>query len=195
MDITTSYDSLTRQLQISSGSSGSTTSASGDASGSTTTCDSGSTDSDTATWSAVAKALSGSDSDYVSPILKLKSQNEALQQQLTNTRAAKFEDLGIDTSQTITLTRDADGTVTVVGDNADKDKIEKLFADTDVLTEAFNTLADNSTTLNSMTARQANSLLRTNGYAAYLNQLTSSDSDSSDFFMSLLGGVSTTYSS
>ncbi|EFL52886.1 conserved hypothetical protein [Solidesulfovibrio fructosivorans JJ]] len=193
MDISTSYDSLTRLLQINSSTGSGATIDSGSASSTTTTCDSGASDTDTATWSAVAKALSGSESDYMSPILKLKSQNKALQQQLTNTLAAKFTELGVDTSQTITLSRDANGKVVVTNDHPDKEAIEKLFADTDVLTKAFGTLASNTTTLNSMSASQANSMLRTNGYAAYLNQLTSSG-DSSDFYMSMLGNSSTIHS-
>lgn len=193
MDITTSYDSLTNLLRITSSTGGSSSSSNNNLSSTTTTCDSGSSDSDTATWSTLAQTLSSSDSDYLSPILKIRSQNETLQQQLTKTLAAKFDELGIDTTQTITLSRDSSGKVVVTNDHPDKEAIEDLFANTDVLTEAFNTLADNSTTLNSMSARQATSMVRTNGYAAYLNQLT--DSDSSDFFMSLLGDVSMTFMS
>jgi hypothetical protein len=118
-----------------------------------------------------------------------------LQKQLTDTLAAKFEDLGIDTSQTITLGRDSDGNVVVKSDttsDADKAAIEKLFANTPVLTEAFNTLADNSTTLKDATSQQTASLVRTNGYSAYLNQMTS-DSTSSDYALSLLGNQSTSY--
>ena len=190
MDITTSYDSLTQLLNITSGATAKTASQS--ASSTTSTCDTSGSDTDSATWTSVALALSESDSEYVSPILKYKSQNEALQQQLTSTLASKFEELGIDTSQPITLSLDADGKVTVTNDHPDKEAIEDLFADTDVLTQAFTTLADNSATLNSMTRQQANALVRSNGYAAYLNQLTS-DSSSEDFYMSFLGDAATTY--
>jgi len=192
MDINTSYDNLTQLLRVSSGSAGAAS-----ASGSSTTtvansATSSDADTDTASWSAVATSLSKLDSDYVSPILKYKSQNEALQQQLTKTLASKFEELGVDTSHPITLGRSADGTVTVQNDHPDKAKIEKLFADTPVLTQAFNTLADNSKTLKSMTGQQASSMIRTNGYAAYLNQL-SSDSSSSDYFLSLMGNQASSY--
>uniref|UniRef100_I2PZ59 Uncharacterized protein n=1 Tax=Desulfovibrio sp. U5L TaxID=596152 RepID=I2PZ59_9BACT len=191
MDINTSYDSLTQLLKIASGNASATTGSSGSA---TTSVANSSTkgDTDTTSWSTVAKALSSLDSDFVSPILQYKAQNKALQQQLTQTLAAKFTDLGIDTSQTITLGRDADGTVTVQNDHPDKDKIDKLFKDTPVLAQAFNTLADNSTTLKSMTAKQTNTMIRTNGYAAYLNQLTS-DTSSSDYFLSLMGQQASSY--
>jgi hypothetical protein len=191
MDINTSYDSLTQLLKIASGNAAATSGSSG--SSTTTVANSSSKgDTDTTSWSTVSKALSGLNSDFVSPILQYKAQNEALQQQLTQTLAAKFTDLGIDTSQTITLGRDADGTVTVQNDHPDKDKIDKLFKDTPVLTQAFNTLADNSTTLKSMTARQTNAMIRTNGYAAYLNQLTSASS-SGDYFLSLMGNQASAY--
>lgn len=192
MDITTSYDNLNRQLTITQGATAGI--ATGAASGNTTSSDtSSSSKADAATWSSVAKTLSQSDSDYVSPILSLKSQNEALQQQLTQTLASKFDELGIDTSQAITLKLGSDGKVTVANDHPDKDAIESLFAKTDVLTQAFTALAQNSASLQNMTASQANARLRTNGYAAYLNQLNS-DVSSSDFTMSFLGdAVATTF--
>lgn len=188
MDINTSYNSLTQLLNIASGS------ASAASGSSTTTVANSSTkgDTDTASWSSVAKALSGLNSDYVSPILQYKAQNEALQQQLTRTLAAKFEEAHIDTSQSITLGRAADGTVTVQNDHPDKEKIEKIFKDTPVLTQAFNTLADNSATLKSMTVKQTNSMIRTNGHAAYLNQLTSSATPG-DYFLSLMGDKASAY--
>ncbi len=190
MDITTSYDSLNRQLTITQGATAGI--ATGSASGNTTTSDtSSSSKADAATWSSVAKALSQSDSDYVSPILSLKSQNEALQQQLTQTLASKFDELGIDTSKPITLKLGSDGKVKVANDHPDKEAIESLFAKTDVLTQAFTALAQNSASLQNMTASQASARLRTNGYAAYLNQLNS-DVSSSDFTMSFLGGLAAT---
>lgn len=190
MDITTSYDSLNRQLTITQGATAGI--ATGSASGNTTTSDtSSSSKADAATWSSVAKALSQSDSDYVSPILPLKSQNEALQQQLTQTLASKFDELGIDTSKPITLKLGSDGKVKVANDHPDKEAIESLFAKTDVLTQAFTALAQNSASLQNMTASQASARLRTNGYAAYLNQLNS-DVSSSDFTMSFLGGLAAT---
>lgn len=194
MDITTSYDSLRKQLSI--GSSATANFVANDGSGSTTVCDSGDAGSaDTATWSKVAKALSENDSDFLSPILKLKSQNETLQQQLTQTLASKFEELGVDTSQTITLAQNADGKVVVTNDHPDKEKIESLFADTDVLTQAFSTLAQNSASLKSLTSQQVSARVRTSGYAAYLSQLSqlSDASSTGDFVMSLLGDASTTY--
>ncbi|HCR13474.1 hypothetical protein [Solidesulfovibrio sp.] len=190
MDITTSYDSLNRQLTITQGATAGI--ATGSASGNTTTSDtSSSSKADAATWSRVAKTLSQSDSDYVSPILSLKSQNEALQHQLTQTLASKFDELGIDTSKPITLKLGSDGKVKVANDHPDKDAIESLFAKTDVLTQAFTALAQNSASLQNMTASQASARLRTNGYAAYLNQLNS-DVSSSDFTMSFLGGLAAT---
>ncbi len=194
MDITTSYDSLNKQLSISSGTTAGI--ATGSASGNTTTTSdtSSSSKSDTATWSSIAKALSESDSEYISPILQLKSQNEALQQQLTQTLASKFEEAGIDTSQTITLKQDSDGSVVVANDHPDKEAIESLFADNDVFTQAFSLLAQNSATLKNMTAGQASARVRTSGYAAYLNQLNS-DAEAGDFAMSLLGdSVATSFS-
>jgi hypothetical protein len=192
MSINTTYDSQSELLRINSGNAGKTSGASANSTTTTANSESSTTDTDSASWSSLALALSDSDSEYISPILKLKSQNETLQTQLTKTLAAKFEDLGVDTSQTITLGRDADGNVVVQGDNADKDKIEQLFADTPALTEAFNTLADNSTTLKNMNSSQSASLVRTNGYAAYLNQLTN-DSSSDDYLLSMLGDSSTSY--
>ncbi len=190
MDISTSYDSLSQLLKVTSGGA---SGASGSQGSTSTVADSGTSgDTDKASWSSVAKALAGTDSEFVSPILKYKSQNQALQQQLTKTLAAKFEELGIDTSQAITLGRNADGAVTVQNDHPDKEKIDQLFADTPVLTEAFNTLAENSATLKSMTSRQANAMIRTNGYAAYLNQL-SSDATGSGYFLSLMGNQASAY--
>jgi len=195
MDITTSYDSLTELLNITSGTTSGTSKASGKSTTTTATSSDSSTDTDTTSWSSLALSLTDSESEYVSPILKYKAQNETLQKQLTKTLAAKFEDLGVDTSQNITLGRDSNGNVVVKSDStsdSDKKKIEGLFADTPVLTEAFNTLADNSTTLKSMTSQQSTSLVRANGYSAYLTQLTS-DSSSSDFYMSILGDASSSY--
>lgn len=185
MDISTTYDSLKKQLNISSGSSDT---ASKGANGTTTTVSS-SASKDAS--SALNQLSSLGDTTYLSPILQTKLENEALQTQLTKTLAAKFTDLGIDTSQAITLTSDADGTVKVSGDHPDKAKIEKLFADTPALTEAFNALAEGSATLKSMTARQSASLVRANGYAAYLTQM-GSDASSGDFFYSYMNGVSST---
>ena len=183
MDISTTYDSLKHQMAINSG----TADTSSKGSGATSTTVSSSSDGAAA---ALSKKLSNlGDTTYISPILQTKLQNEALQTQLTKTLAAKFGELGIDTSKPITLTSDADGMVKVSGDHPDKAKIEKLFADTPALTEAFNALAKNSASLQSMTARQSASLVRSNGYAAYLTQLNSSVS-SGDFFLSYMGGVS-----
>jgi hypothetical protein len=190
MSINTTYDSKTELLRVNSGNA-SKTSASSTTSTANSSTDT-TKDTDSTSWSSLALSLSDSSSEYISPILKLKAQNETLQTQLTKTLAAKFEDLGVDTSQTITLGRDADGNVVVQGNNADKAKIDKLFADTPALTEAFNTLADNSTTLRSMTSSQSASLVRTNGYAAYLNQLTGGSS-SDDYLLSMLGDSSTSH--
>jgi hypothetical protein len=189
MQINTSFDSKTELLKITAG----TTSES--SSSTTTTANSG---SDTAEWSTAALSLSQSDSSgLVSPILQLKAENEILQQHLTSALATKLAEAGISVDQTITLTRDDDGTVQVVGDCADKEAIEKIFADEPSLTEAFNTLADNSELARSYTKSQTSSLVRTNGYAAYLDQLSSSssssDTSSSDFYYSLLNGDSATY--
>lgn len=191
MDIHTDYNSLTNQLKISSGTASDASGAS--AASTTTTANSSAGNTDTASWSAVAKALSRSDSEYLSPILKYKSQNQALQQQLTKTLAAKFGELGVDTSQTITLGRGADGSVVVEGDHPDKAKIENLFKETPVLAQAFNTLADNSATLKSMTRGQATAMVRSNGYAAYLNQLTGGGASAGDFYMSLARNTSMVY--
>ena len=190
MDITTSYDSLTQQLKISSGlvggnSGSSTSSSSANANGS----DSSSTSSDSTSWSKLALSLTDSQSQYLSPILAYKAQNQALQDQLTKTLAAKFDELKIDTSDTIILKRDAEGNIVVDGDSPNKDVIEKLFRDTPVLTQAFNTLADNSTMLKTMTSQQAGALMRTNGYSAYLQQLNS-DSTANSFNFSMRGVVS-----
>ena len=190
MDITTSYDSLTQQLKISSGlvggNSGSSTSTS---SSSANGSDSSATSSDSTSWSKLALSLTDSQSQYLSPILAYKAQNQALQDQLTKTLAAKFDELKIDTSDTIILKRDAEGNIVVDGDSPNKDVIEKLFRDTPVLTQAFNTLADNSTMLKTMTSQQAGALMRTNGYSAYLQQLNS-DSTANSFNFSMRGVVS-----
>ena len=184
MDINTTYDSLKQQLTINSGTSD--TASKGGANTSTV---SSSGSSNAATLSKQVSNLG--DTTYLSPILQTKVQNEALQTQLTKTLASKFEELGIDTSQPITLTSDADGTVKVSGEHPDKAAIEKLFADTPVLTEAFNSLAKNSAKLKSMSTQQAASLVRAKGYSAYLTQLNSTAS-SSDFYLSYMNGVSST---
>jgi hypothetical protein len=190
MQIYTSYDKTTGKLNIDSGT---TTEVS---SGNVTTANSS---TDTADWSEAALSLSESDSSgLVSPVLQLNAENEILQQHLTSALATKFDEAGIDTSQTITLTRDADGNVVVAGDNADKDAIEQIFADEPSLTEAFNTLADNSALAKSYTKSQTTSLVRTNGYSAYLQQLQDSSSSTdgtsaSQFYLSLLSDYSTTY--
>lgn len=192
MDISTSYDSLTNLLQITSQRASNASLKSSGSANVTTANSADAKSADTAKWSTLATSLSSSNSNYLSPILELTAQNKVLQQQLTETLASKFEELGIDTSQTITLGRDSAGNVVVTNDHPDKDAIETLFADTPVLTEAFNTLADNSTTLKEMTPSSAQSLVRANGYAAYLSQLQSSAS-TEDFFMSFLGDYSTTH--
>jgi len=187
MDIYTSYDTTTQQMQISSGSTTKKTS------GTVTTANSG---EDTADWSSAALSMSDSSSSgLISPTLQLNAKNEILQQHLTSALATKFAKAGIDVSQPITLTRDSDGNVTVVGDNDDKDAIEQIFADSSTLTEAFNTLADNCTLAKSYTSNQTASLVRANGYSAYLQQLTDSSSSdsSSNFFLSMLGKDSATY--
>lgn len=189
MQINTSFDTKTEQLKIHSGTTAESSS------GTTTTANSS---SDTAEWSSAALSLSESDSSgLVSPVLRLNAENEILQQHLTSALATKLAEAGISVDQPITLTRDADGTVKVVGDCADKEAIEKIFADEPSLTEAFNTLADNSELARSYTKRQTTSLVRANGYAAYLDQLTgssgSSDTSSSEFYLSMLRGDSATY--
>ncbi len=186
MQINTSFDTKTELLKINAG----TTTESSSSTTNTTTANSG---SDTA-----ALSLSQSDSSgLVSTVLQLKAENEILQQHLTSALATKLAEAGISVDQTITLTRDDDGTVQVVGDCADKEAIEKIFADESSLTEAFNSLADNSELARSYTKSQTSSLVRTNGYAAYLDQFSSSsgssDTSSSDFYYSLLNGDSATY--
>ena len=184
MDINTTYDSLKQQLTINSGTSD--TASKGGANTSTVSS-SGSSNA-----AALSKQVSDlGDTTYISPILQTKLQNEALQTQLTKTLSSKFEELGIDTSQTITLTSGADGTVKVSGDHPDKEAIEKLFVDTPVLTEAFNSLAKNSASLKSMSTQQAASLVRAKGYSAYLTQLYNTAS-SSDFYLSYMNGMSST---
>jgi hypothetical protein len=178
MDITTTYDSLSQQLTVRSG-----TDTAPKSTASRTTV------SSTATGTASGTSL---DSASLSPLLQTRAENAALQTQFTKTLAAKFEELGIDTSQAVTLTRSSDGTVTVSGDHPDKAAIEQLFTDVPALTEAFNALAENSTTLASMTTRQSASLVRSNGYAAYLQQLGSTAS-TGDFFYSYMDGASATY--
>jgi len=192
MDINTTYDSKTQKLKIASGSASKTGSSTGSSTSTYNSSTSSTSSTDSTSWSSIAKALSNTQTDYISPILQYKSQNEILQQQLTKSLATAMTNLGIDTTQPITLSRDSSGNVVVDGDNADKDKIEKMFKDNSTLTEAFNTLADNSTVLKNMTSQQAGALVRSNGYAAYLQQLTS-DSSSSDFFMSVMSGVSSIY--
>ena len=186
MDINTTYDSLKHQLTINSGLAD--TSSKGSGANSSTVSSSSSNKA-----AALSEKVSNlGDTTYLSPILQTKLQNEALQTQLTKTLSAKFEELGIDTSKAITLTSGADGTVQVSGDHPDKEAIEKLFADTPVLTQAFNSLAKNSATLQSMTARQSASLVRTKGYSAYLTQLNSTSSSSDDFYLNYMNGMTST---
>lgn len=184
MDITSSYDTLGQQLRIKAG-----TSDVDQKSGSSTTT---TTSSSAKTSSLANQVLEKGDSAFLSPMLQTRAENEALQSQLTKTLAAKFEELGIDVSQAVTLTRDADGAVTVSGDHPDKAAIEKLFTDVPALTEAFTALAENTTTLKSMTSRQSSSMVRANGYAAYLQQMGSS-ATTGDFFMSYMNGAAATY--
>lgn len=193
MQIYTSYDKTTGQLQIDSGTTKEVSSGDVTTSNSTTK-----TSSDTTDWSSAALSLSSSStSGLISPVLQLNAENEVLQQHLTSALATKFEEAGIDTSQPITLTLDDKGKVTVAGDNADADAIEKIFTDNPALTEAFSTLSSNSTLAKSYTSTQTSSLVRSNGYAAYLNQLmngdSSSSSSSSNFYLSMLGNYATTY--
>ena len=188
MLINSAFDTKSTLLTINSGTANESTS------GTVTTANS---NSDTAEWSTAALSLTESDSSgLISPVLELKAQNEILQKHLTSALATKLEEAGIDVSQSITLTRDADGTVTVVGDCEDKDAIEAIFAEESSLTEAFNTLADNSELARSYTKTQTSSLVRANGYSAYLDQLSNATSDSessSSFYLSLLDGDSATY--
>lgn len=188
MQIYTSYDKTTGQLEINSGTTKEVSS------GNVTTSNSS---TDTASWSKAALSLSSSStSGLISPVLQLNAENEILQQHLTSALATKFEEAGIDTSQPITLTLDDSGKVTVSGDNADADAIEQIFEDNPALTEAFTTLSTNSTLAKSYTSSQTASLVRSNGYAAYLQQLMDSDTSttsSTNFYLSLLGGSSTTY--
>ena len=178
MDITTLYDKTSQQMTVRSG-----TDTSSKGSNSHTTAAS--------TASGTTSGLS-LDSAYISPALQAKARTEALQTQFTKTLAAKFEEQGIDVSQPVTLTRTTDGIVTVAGEHPDKEAIEQLFADVPALTEAFNALADSSTQAASMTASQSASLVRANGYAAYLTQMSSTAS-TSDFYYSYMEGASTTY--
>lgn len=188
MLIHTSYDKTTNQMQIDSGTTKEVSS------GNVTTANSS---TDSADWSKAALSLSSSStSGLISPVLQLNAENEILQQHLTKALATKFEEAGIDTSKPITLTLDDDGKVIVAGDHPDKDAIEKIFTDTPALAEAFTSLSDNSTLAKSYTNSQTASLVRSNGYAAYLQQILSSDSGTnspSNFYLSLLGGNTATY--
>jgi hypothetical protein len=181
MDITTLFDKQNQQLTVRSGLS--------ESQGKSAT-------TSTATSAAGASTASTQnldlDSAYISPLLQTKLQAEALQSQFTKTLAAKLEERGIDVSQPVTLTQGADGKVTVAGEHPDKEAIEKLFTDTPALGEAFALLAEKNTTLASMTTRQSASLVRTNGYSAYLKQMASTAS-SGDFFYSYMNGASSTY--
>lgn len=189
MQIYTSYDKTTGDMEIQSGT---TTEVS---TGNVTTANSA---TDTTDWSKAGLSLAESDtSGLISPVLQLNAQNDILQQHLTSALATKFEEAGIDTSTPITLTLDDNGKVTVTGDNADADAIEKIFEDEPALTEAFTTLADNSALAKSYTRSQTASLVRSNGYAAYLQQMESSSgttsTSSGNFYLSLLGDTAATY--
>ena len=183
MDINTSYDKLNGQLTIRSGLSDGQAKTAG-----TTTA----TSAKSSTTGQSATQNLNLDSAFISPVLQAKLQTEALQTQLTKTLAAKFEELDIDVSRPITLTQGADGKVTVSGDHPDKAAIEKLFTDVPTLTEAFTALSKTSSDLASMTSSQSASLVRTNGYAAYLKQIQSSASSGS-FFYSYMDGAASTY--
>lgn len=184
MDINTSYDKQSGQLTIRSGAGDGQAKSAG-----TTTATSVAKSSTTGSTSTQNLDL---DSAYISPVLQAKLQTEALQTQFTKTLAAKFEELDIDVSSPVTLTQGADGKVTVSGDHADKEAIEQLFADTPALTEAFSALSEKSSSLASMTSSQSASLVRTNGYAAYLKQIQSTASTGS-FFYTYMDGAASTY--
>ncbi|EKO38234.1 MAG: hypothetical protein B193_3071 [Solidesulfovibrio magneticus str. Maddingley MBC34] len=183
MDINTSYDKHSGLLTIRSGLNDGQAKTAG-----TTTA----TSAKTSTTGQSATQNLNLDSAYISPVLQAKLQTEALQTQFTKTLAAKFEELGIDVSRPITLTQGADGKVTVAGDHPDKEAIEKLFTDVPTLSEAFTALSKTSSDLAAMTSNQSASLVRTNGYAAYLKQIQSTAS-SGDFFYSYMDGAASTY--
>lgn len=118
----------------------------------------------------------------------LEEKTSLLQEHFLGAMATKLEEAGIDTSVPITLKRNADGTVEVVGDHPDKEKIEALFTEEPVLGEAFNAIADQTELARKIKADRSVIFSRAGGFAAYAqNSLTSSSSDSDNFYASLLG--------
>lgn len=119
----------------------------------------------------------------------LEEKTSVLQEHFLSALSTKLEEAGIDTSVSITLKRNADGSIEVAGDHPDKEKIEALFTKEPVLGEAFNAIAEQTELARKIKAERSVAFSRAGGFAAYAqNSLTSSSSSKGDsFYASLLG--------
>jgi len=123
----------------------------------------------------------------------LEANASYLQEHFLGALNAKLEEAGIDTSQRITLARDADGKVIVANDHPDKEEIEQLFEDTPVLTQAFNSLAEQSELARKIKGTASVTFARLGGLSAYMDSISSNANENESFFLSLAQGAASSY--
>jgi len=199
MEITGTYNDIARLMTLigstSDESSEAATSSKTKSSHDTTASSSGS-DSKTASQDLVSltgngygiNGLLGSVIPNQSVLTTLEEKTTLLQEHFLGAMNTKLEAAGIDTETPITLKRNADGSISVVGDHPDKEKIEALFTEEPVLAEAFNAIADQCELARKIKAERNVTFARSGGMAAYVNaSLTTSSSDTENFFASMMG--------
>ncbi len=197
MEVSGAYNPITNLMELMSQESGETESAKSGSSKSSSkkTSDSTST-GDEVSLSELSGGLgkvSLNLSSGTGVLDSLEANASYLQKHFLGALNAKLEDAGIDTSKRITLARDENGKVTVANDHPDKEEIEKIFEDTPVLTQAFNSLAEQSELARKIKGTASVTFARMGGLSTYMNSLGSNSNSNESFFLSLAQGAASSY--
>ena len=146
--------------------------------GGTTETGSGDTVSLTSTSGETAQMLQKAAKSSGSVYLSMQSQLETLKEHFVKALNTKLEDADVDTSIPFDLTMDKDGVVHVKGDHPDKEKIEEIFANEEVLRDAFKNIETNSKFLRKAGTDRSVLFGQSGGMAAYTqNWFASSEDD------------------
>ncbi len=195
MEISGTYNEITRLMTLLGSESDETSEAESSKSAANTPASSAdeasSAESDLVTLSENGFSLGGLAGSLVadkSVLDSLEEQTAAIEEQFLSALSEKLEEAGVDTSMAITLTRNADGTIEVANDHPDKETIEAIFEEEPVLTQAFDAIADQSELARKIKAERNVMFSRAGGFAAYSNCLDSGSSTEVDsYFLSFLG--------
>jgi len=133
---------------------------------------------DTLTLSSMADKLASfvKANPYGNAATSMAEDLEVLQQEFVGVLSDTLLAAGVDVSQDIILTRDADGNITVAGDHPDKEAIEAAIAGDERLSQAYANIEEQSEMLTKLSNNRTFKNV-TSGLAAYMSQVGEDDSD------------------